>query len=202
MLRFLLLLPIFALVMACSQSGEDLDEAPIPLGNFKLAHNIVIASKAVKGPLSREASEEELTSALKDAIDARFGRYEGEKLYHFGVSVEGYVLAQPGVPLVVSPKSILVVRVTVWDDAAGKKLNEEPEQMTIFESLSGETALGSGLTQSAEEQLHNLTVNAAKRIERFLAEKQAEEGWFVPDPVTSDELDVQTDIDPAAIVVE
>jgi len=92
------------------------------------------------------------------------------------------VLAQPGVPLLVSPNSILIIRVTVWDDAAGKKLNEKPEQMTIFESLSGETAIGSGLTQSGEEQLRNLSVNAAKQIEIFLARQVAKEGWFVPDP--------------------
>lgn len=184
MLRLLFLLPLFALVMACSRSGDDLDEGPVPLGDFKLGHNVVVAPKVVKGPLSRNATEEDLTTALQSAIAARFDRYEGEKLYHFGVSVEGYVLAAPGVPLVISPKSIMIIRVTVWDDAAGKKLNEEPEQMTIFESLSGETAIGSGLTQSAEQQLRNLSVNAAKQIELFLLRKQEEEGWFQggPDP--------------------
>lgn len=187
MLRFCLLAPLFALVMACSPSGDDLDAPMVPLGDFKLGHNVVVAPKAVKGPLSREASKEELTDALKDAIGARFGRYEGTKLYHLGVSVEGYVLAQPGVPLVVSPKSILIIRVTVWDDAAGKKLNEKPEQITIFESLSGETAIGSGLTQSGEEQLRNLSVNAAKQIELFLLKKQEEEGWFGPEPLVAGE---------------
>jgi hypothetical protein len=180
MFRNLFLIPLVLLVMACSPSGDDLDKGPVPLGDFKLGHNVVIASKAVKGPLSRNATEDELTTALKSAIDARFGRYEGEGLYHLGTSVEGYVLAAPGVPLVVSPKSILIIRVTVWDDALGKKLNEEPEQITIFESLSGETAIGSGLTQSAEQQLRNLSVNAAKQIELFLLRKQKEEDWFQP----------------------
>lgn len=187
MLRNLFLLPLFAFAIACSPSGDDLDQGPVPLGDFKLGHNIVVAPKAVKGPLSRNATEDELTAALTTAIGARFDRYEGERLYHFGVSVEGYVLAAPGVPLVISPKSILIIRVTVWDDAAGEKLNSEPEQMTIFESLSGETAIGSGLTQSAEEQLANLSVNAAKQIELFLVRKQEEDGWFrsTPDVATA-----------------
>lgn len=192
MLRNLLLVPLIALVMACSPSGDDLEKGPVPLGDFKLGHNVVIASKAVKGPLSRNATEEELVTALQSAIAARFDRYEGEGLYHLGVSVEGYVLAAPGVPLVVSPKSIMIIRVTVWDDAAGKKLNEKPEQITLFESLSGETAIGSGLTQSGEEQLRNLSVNAAKQIELFLVRKMEEDGWFRQTPGDGAALPAET----------
>lgn len=178
MLRALLLLPFFALLLACSPSGDDLEKGPVPLGDFRLGHNVVVAPKAVRGPLSRGATEDELTTALQTAIGARFERYSGPRLYHFGVSIEGYVLAAPGVPLVVSPKSIMIIRVTVWDDAAGGKLNEKPEQITLFESLTGETAIGSGLTQSKEEQLRNLSVNAAKQIELFLLRKQEQDGWF------------------------
>ncbi|THH35020.1 hypothetical protein E4Z66_14400 [Aliishimia ponticola] len=178
MFRFALV-SIFALALAaCSPSGRDLDEPAVPLGDFKLGHNVVVAPKAVRGPLSRKASEKELTSSLTEAIAARFDRYEGEKLYHFGVSVEGYVLAAPGVPLVYSPKSIMIINVTVWDDAANRKLNEKPEQITVFESLSGETIISSGLTQSRQQQLENLSINAAKQIELFLQTKMKEEGWF------------------------
>ncbi len=170
---------LLAALAACSVDGtKDLNEAPVPLGQFNLGHNIVVAPKAVKGPLSRDASEEELTEALTKAISDRFDRYEGESLYHFGVSVEGYVLAAPGIPLVYSPKSVMIINVTVWDDAAGVKLNEKPEQLTVFESLSGETVVSSGLTQSKEQQLENLTVNAAKQIELFLVRQKREAGWF------------------------
>lgn len=177
------ILAIFALlfVAACSQSGyRDLDKAPVPLGDFSLGHNVVISPKAVKGPVSRAASEEELNAALTKAIAERFDRYEGAKTYHFGVSVEGYVLAQPGIPLVLSPKSVLIIRITVWDDAAGKKLNEKAHQITVLESLSGETVVGSGVTQSAEKQLRNLSVNAAKQIELYLVKQMKEKGWFKP----------------------
>ena len=164
---------------ACSVDGsKDLADAAVPLGQFKLGHNVVIADKAVKGPLSRGVTKDELSTALQSAIATRFDRYDGEKLYHFGVSVEGYVLAAPGIPLIYSPKSLMIINVTVWDDTAGVKLNEKPQQMTIFESLSGETVLSSGLTQSKEEQLKNLTVNASKQIELFLVRQQKNDGWF------------------------
>ena len=135
-MRWMLLL-VMGFVLAACDGARDLNEPPVPLGDFKLVHNIVVAPKAVKGPLSRKASEELLTGSLKDAIAERFDRYEGTQRYHFGVSVEGYVLAQPGIPLVLSPKSILIIFVTVWDDAAGVKLNTEPKQITVFESING-----------------------------------------------------------------
>lgn len=178
MLRLLIPVAFLAMVAACSPSGEDLDKPAVPLGDFRLGHNVVVAPKAVKGPFSRDVPKEEMTKSLQDAVAARFGRYEGDRLYHFGISVEGYVLAAPGVPLVYNPKSVMIINLTVWDDAAGKKLNDEPAQLTVFESLSGETVISSGLTQTKEEQLHNLSVNAAKQIEIFLTKQIKEEGWF------------------------
>lgn len=178
-----------ALLAACN-GARDLDEAPVPLGDFKLVHNVAVAPKAVKGPLSREVSEEELTKALTDATAERFGRYDGTRNYHFGMSVEGYVLAQPGIPIVFAPKSILIVNLTVWDDAANKKLTPKPHQLTVFESLDQGPIVGSGYTKSAEEQLKNLAQNAAKQIENFLVQKNNEEGWFnggTATPVASDE---------------
>ena len=87
---------LLMLSVAACKGAADLQDAPAPLGDFKLGHNIVVAPKVQKGPLSRNASKEELTTALQAAIAERFDRYDGEKLYHFGVSVEGYVLAAPG----------------------------------------------------------------------------------------------------------
>ena len=179
MFRLLALLAALALTTACT-NANDLDEPPADLGSFRLGHNVVVASKMTKGPVSREASEEEWKEALTSAIDERFGRYEGDRLYHFGVSVEGYVLAQPGIPIVGSPNSVLIVLVTVWDDAEGVKLNTPPEQITIMETISGSTLIGSGLTQSKAVQMRNLSRNAAKRIEGVLVRMQKEEGWFPP----------------------
>lgn len=174
--RLALLAPVLAL--AACVSGRDLDQPPAPLGDFALGHNVVVAPNIVKGPVSRDATPEEWIAAVSTAVEDRFGRYEGTRLYHLGISVEGYVLAQPGVPLVLSPKSALILKVTVWDDARGVKLNEEPEQITAMEAMSGKTFLGSGLTQSREEQMENLAVVAAKEIERWLVRTNRTEKWF------------------------
>jgi len=182
MFRLLALLGTILMLAACT-NPNDLDEAPVDLGDFRLGHNIVVASKMMRGPLSREASEDEWKEAMTSAIAERFGRYEGDKLYHLGVSVEGYVLAQPGIPLVASPNSVLILLVTVWDDAAGGKMNTPPEQITIMETISGNTILGSGLTQSKAVQMRNLSRNAAKQIESFLVRRRASEGWFGEAPM-------------------
>jgi hypothetical protein len=178
MFRSLAILCVLALA-ACTNSN-DLGRAPVPLGDFALGYNVVVAPKMVKGPVSREATEEEWKAALTTAIDERFRRYDdlGSKLYHLGVSVEGYVLAEPGIPIVLSPKSVLIINLTVWDDAAQAKLNSEPHQLTILESASGKSILGSGLTQSKEEQMAALSSNAAKEIQNWMAKQMAEEKWF------------------------
>lgn len=176
------LLLIFSTVLALAACAEQkaLDKPLEDLGAFSLGHNIVVAPKVQKVPISRDATKEEWIESLTKAIGDRFERYEGDQLYHFGVSVEGYALAPPGVPLVFAPKSALVINVTVWDDAAGKKLNETPEQLMVFENLGTAPVVGSGYVNSREEQLENLSFNAAHRIERWLVEMRKEKGWFEP----------------------
>lgn len=178
MMRVLAVVSLLAAV-ACSPTA-DLVEKPEPLGDFSFGHNVVVAKDPVKGPLSRAATEEEWVSALETAIGTRFDQYEGDRLYHFGVSVQGYVLAQPGVPVVASPKSVLIVTLDVWDDAKGVKLNASPKQITALERISGETLVGSGLTQSKEQQMKNLSENAARLIKVYLEGQHKTEGWFVP----------------------
>ncbi|WP_238937104.1 hypothetical protein [Sulfitobacter geojensis] len=177
MTRVFAILISLAMLAACN-GARDLQDAPVPLGDFKLVHNIAVAPKAFKGPLSREVSESELTTALTEATKERFGRYSGMRDYHFGMSVEGYVLAQPGIPLVFAPKSILIINLTVWDDAKNLKLTPEPHQITVLESFDQGPIVGSGYTKSAQEQLKNLSQNAAKQIETFLVKQNKEKGWF------------------------
>lgn len=176
-LRLVLALVALGLLGACID-GRDLDRPAVPLGDFSLGHNVVIAPNLTKGPLSRDATAEEWSTAVQGAIAERFGRYEGSRIYHFGVSVEGYVLAQAGIPLVLQPKSVVILRLTVWDDAAGAKMNAEPREITVVEAISAESLAGSGLTQTREEQLDNLAVLAAKQIEEFLVAQMEEAGWF------------------------
>ncbi|MEM6577605.1 MAG: hypothetical protein AAF678_03865, partial [Pseudomonadota bacterium] len=108
---------VFAL-LACATSDE-IDRGPADLGNFRLGHNVVVAPDLRQAIASREATPEEWTDAMQKAVDERLARYDGSKLYHLGMNVETYLLAVPGVPVVASPKSLLVFNLTVWDDAAG-----------------------------------------------------------------------------------
>ena len=85
MTRVFAILISLAMLAACN-GARDLQDAPVPLGDFKLVHNIAVAPKAFKGPLSREVSESELTTALTEATKERFGRYDGTRDYHFGMS--------------------------------------------------------------------------------------------------------------------
>lgn len=154
---------------------EAKNAPPADMGNFSLGYNVVLAKDPVIGPLSRTADEGTWQTVIKDEIAKRFSGYEGDKLYHLGISVEAYVLALPGVPLVISPKSVLIFKVTAWDDAAGKKLNEEPKQITVLESVSKKTVIGSGLTQTKEQQQRNLAVNAARAVQDWLLKNPE---WF------------------------
>ena len=167
MIALCLGLPLLA---ACQTS--DLMEPPVPLGEFALGLNVAVADNVQKVPISRDASPDDWEAAMKKAVADRFGRYEGTKLYNIGISIDAYALAPPGVPLVLKPKSVLVVTANVWDDAAEKKLNAEGKQFTIFEKMSPETVIGSGVTQSKQKQMEILTYNAAKKVEE----------WFLQNP--------------------
>ncbi|MEY8843044.1 hypothetical protein AB9K41_28770, partial [Cribrihabitans sp. XS_ASV171] len=156
MLRIATLLVGMTVLAACTPATPD--EPLETLGEFSLGHNVVVASKMQKGPVSRDATEEEWVSALRSAVDERFSRYQGSQLYHLGISVEGYMLAPPGVPVIYSPKSALIINVTVWDDAQAKKLNPDVKQFTVFETTTADSAIvGSGHSRTKEEQLMGLS---------------------------------------------
>ena len=165
-----------ALLTACG--ANDLEEPPVPLGDFALGLNIVVADNVQKVPISRDASPEEWEEVMKEAVAARFGRYQGGRLYNIGISVDGYALAPPGIPVVAAPKSVLVITANIWDDATQTKLNPEGEQFTIFEGMSGDTVIGSGLTRTKRKQMEVLSYNAVKRVEDWLV-KHPE--WFPTD---------------------
>lgn len=172
-LRLLVALFGFAMLSACA--GQTLEEKPAPLGNFKLGLNIVLTDKMEMVPISRKASAEEWKAAMTKAIADRFGRYDGDRFFNIGVSVDAYALAPPGIPLVASPRSVLVINASVFDDAAGTKLNPDGKRFTVFESVDGSTVLGSGLTKSKQQQIDTLAFNAAKQLEDYMREHPE---WF------------------------
>ena len=96
----------------------------------------------------------------------------GEHFFHISVVVSGYVLAQPGIPILLSPKSVLILDVFLFDDQTQEKVFEKPTRFTIFESFSTDTLLGTGLTLTAEEQLDDLTTIAVYKISNWLAKNK------------------------------
>lgn len=175
-----------SLLAACGRN--DLEEPPVPLGDFALGLNIAVADNAQKVPISREASADEWEAAMKQAVEDRFGRYNGTRLYNIGISIDGYALAPPGIPVVVAPKSVLVITANIWDDATQTKLNPEGEQFTVFEGMSGETVIGTGITRTKKKQMEVLSYNAVKRVEQWLVDHPE---WFpkggaVPVPLAAE----------------
>lgn len=163
-----------ALVAACAPKN-DLKDRPPPLGRFLLGTNVVVTDGMQKGPVSRDATGPEWQDALKQAIQDRFGRYDGDTYYDMAITVQGYALAPPGIPVVLSPKSVLIVEVLFWYDAKQEQLNAKPKRLIVFEGTSPQTVLGSGLTRTKEEQMKVLSYNTAKDIQDWLLQHPE---WF------------------------
>ena len=178
MIRKTIGLLISLTVMACSTADEDLTQPPEPLGQFRLGHNIAIADNVTKGPFSREFTETQLEASVQNAVAKRLRRYDGDGLYHLGIVVGGIVLAQPGIPVVYAPQSVMILDVTVFDNTTQKKLNDKPERIFAGEGLKNTVPfIGSGYVRSAEVQLENLSASAARQIEDWLRENPQ---WFTP----------------------
>jgi hypothetical protein len=136
------------------------------MGDFRLGLAIVVAETAQRIPPSRPASREELKATLTQEIERRFGGYDGGRAYHVAVSIDGFSLAPPGIPVVLTPKSILVVTANLWTaDPQEKVLG--PEQLLVFEGADT-LILGSGLVKDREAQLRTLARNMAFKLQGWI----------------------------------
>ncbi len=172
--KWMAALCLFVSLAACDPT-DDLKDPPVDLGDFRLGHNITVARSPTSLPGSRTATEAEWQTAMTKAIAARFGRYEGERLYHLGISVDVYNLAAIDVPGIPTPKSALGLTVTAWDDEKQKKLNPKAKAITVLGVFSG-----AGIQPTKQVQLDNLSALAAKSIESWLLENPE---WFGIDKV-------------------
>lgn len=203
MMRLFRLAPLaFAAVLTACAAGDPLEEDLPDMGDFRLAHNIVVADNMQQVPPSRNATPDEWEEILMSEIDRRFGAYEGERLYHIGIAVDGYALAPPGIPIVLQPRSVLALSVNIWDDELGVKLHEEPEQILVFEGTSPDTMIvGSGIARTREEQMQVLARNAARRVQLFMLQNP---DWFNidPDAAAAAAAEVEAIAEAAEIAVE
>lgn len=136
------------------------------MGDFELAFTVVVAENAKKIPPSRNASTGALKSVMTAEIERRFGAYTGGTGYVIALNIDGYALAPPGIPIVLTPKSLLVVSANLWRADPQEKL-AGPEQITTFEGADT-LLLGSGLVKNADEQLATLCRNTAKKVQSWL----------------------------------
>ena len=171
MRKIMALLAVLLFATACADATRDLADPVEPLGNFKLGHAEVVAPNLQKLLISRDATKEEWIAAVDQAVETRFRRFDGGAFFHFGISVEAYSLPPPIVP----GKSALAMRVTVWEDATGEKLNPDTEVISIIKVFE------SRLSMTREDQIRRLAEDAAKQLETWLREQQAAEGWFGTD---------------------
>jgi len=155
------------LVSACASEDPLIYEQP-DMGSFQMKWNIVVADNARLVPPSRSATALEWQDVLGSEIDRRFSGYAGGRDFHIAVNVDGYALAPPGIPVLLAPKSILVLSANVWDDAEARKLHAEPERITVFEGANATTIIGSGFTKTKEEQMRALSRNAARAIQKWI----------------------------------
>lgn len=160
-------LSVATVLSACAVADPDKEEQ-VPLGDFKLDLNVAVTDEARKMGVTREATPEEWEAVLEAAIDKRFRRYDGEKLYHLSYSLDGYILATKGGRLALAPRSALSMTVHVWDSETKTQLKDRSKQILVLEQLDGETFIGSGLFNSKEQQMENLAAQFAKAVERWL----------------------------------
>lgn len=162
---------------ACSGPPPGVDPVAEPIGDFRLGFNVVVSPDVQKAPASREATEDELNAAVRAAMEERLGRYDGDGLYHIGLRVEAYSLGKAGIPIVFSPRSIMLIAMNIWDNETQEKLNAEPIRITAFDGRAG-PLVGGGLLRNRESQLMGLAYNAAREVEEVLIANR--DTWFAP----------------------
>jgi hypothetical protein len=152
--------------LAGCATPDPLEAELPPMGDFALASAIVVVDNVKMVPPSRRAAPERIREVVAAELTRRFGAYDGTRPYYLAVNVDGYALAPPGIPIVLTPKSVLVVTANLWSVEPQEKLRG-PEQILTFEGADT-LLIGSGLVKDADEQLTTLARNTAAKIQAWL----------------------------------
>ncbi len=178
-LRAVMSLLGLAVLSACFSLTDSGQQAAFTQ-DFALGYTVVAGSENyTRGPISREATVQEWETPIMREVESRLGEHHGSRLYHIGIVLEGYTLAQPGIPILLSPKSALIFRFVIIDDPTQRVLYSS-ERQVVFEDFSTDTVLGSGLTRTKQEQIRALASTAAYRIEQEL--RNTVQTWSSPAP--------------------
>jgi hypothetical protein len=172
--KICLALLLTGLLGACDP-GRDIETQPaVDLGNFRLGHNVAVVVEDVQRfPASREVTADEWVTSLTTAMEARFGRYQGNKFYHLALSVRAYNLAPIQLPGIPTPPSGVNLHARIWDDRLGEQLTRQPKVLQIVDVVKA-----SGINAKKDRQLEFLSELAAKEVEKWLLENPQ---WFVDD---------------------
>lgn len=168
MRRLIAVLAMALLAGACTRPTADLESPTDPLGNFRLGFVEVAAPNLQQLLVSRDVPAEVLTEAVDRAMETRFGRFAGNKTYHLAISVEGYSAPPPLVP----GKSAIVLRVSVFDDAARARLGDEPKLIYVIRVVEYR------LNKTLDEVVEGLAEESARQTEVWLREQMLKTGWF------------------------
>ena len=165
------------LLSACA-SGAKLGDERAELGDFLLGHGDRCYGKdAVKAPCLAQGRARRLERKPEAEVQRRFARYQGDTLLSPGVACRAMFWPFRAFPLVAAPKSFLILGVTVWDDAAGKKLNDKPHRIVVSRIAVGRNRDQFRPDAKRRRADANLSQNAVAAIERWLAKQ---EDWFPP----------------------
>ncbi|MGP6087567.1 hypothetical protein [Antarctobacter jejuensis] len=169
MIRIAAALLLFVGLVACTDATQDLSKPTQPMGDFRLVSAVVRAEtpEPQKLLVSQDATSEEWIETVRGAFHERFKRFEGDSEYYFGIKVLAYSLPPPVVP----GKSALQLTFFVYDSKCNK-MHADVHDVRIIQVFESRLAL------TREERMQRLAETAAKDVEDWLREMQANEGWF------------------------
>ena len=145
---------------------DPLDRDLPDMGDFQLRLPITVADDALKIPPSRDADPADWKAVMNAELSRRFGAYRGGRDYYIAVNIDGYALAPPGIPIVFTPQSLLVVTANLWTAEPQRKVLG-PEQITTFEGADT-LLIGSGLVKDSDAQMRTLARNMARKIQSWI----------------------------------
>jgi hypothetical protein len=137
-----------------------------PMGDFQLGFTGVVTDAIRKTPPSRDAGPEAWERVMTSELERRFGAYRGGKDYVIALAMDGYALAPPGIPVLLTPKSLPVVTANLREAEPRRKL-PGPERIVTFEGADT-LFLGSGLMMDGEAQMVTPARNIAFGIQSWL----------------------------------